>query len=225
MKRVKKSIIIGFMSMCFLFQSGRAQAIPIPTIGAELGGIIAQLTQYINELKKVKDQIMEGVNQAKSIGSKLSLDALKSVLKGQAQSALNGAIAAVEVSQDFKNIGFSEETLKDPEKISSTFSDIQKGLHEGDYDIDNLKKCWAARDSMLKQVTKLNLANSFSMQSYVSSGDGMKDAQDANSDSDDQMQMIQGQTAAMQAMYKQMSSTTVMNAGGLANEVLSKMCD
>ena len=55
MTYLKKSMILGFVAVSFLFRAGTAQAIPIPTIGAELATQIDQLTKHIDELKKVNE--------------------------------------------------------------------------------------------------------------------------------------------------------------------------
>ena len=182
------------------------------------------MKQVIDRVKEMKAQLEQYINQAKSIGSKLSLDALKGVLQGQLQSALNG-LASVSVSQGMKNAGLTEDTLKDPEKTATKIQEINEGQKGSEYDMDKVQKCWEARDSMLQQMTTLNIANSFAAQMGIAEGEGMKKVQEANADSDDLMQINQGRTAALQEMYKQMSTTTQMNASKLAREALSKMCD
>lgn len=112
----KKTAIFGLIAVSFLFRSETAGAIPIPTIGGELATQIDQLTKHIDELKKVKDQITNGIEQAKSMGDKLSMDALKSFASGQLKSALSGGIKAVEIPQEMSAAGFSDEVMKDPEK-------------------------------------------------------------------------------------------------------------
>ena len=95
----KKTAIFGLVAVSF-FLRNEAQAIPIPTIGAELATQIDQLTKHIDELKKVKDQITNGIEQAKAMGDKLSMDALKNFASGQLKSALGGGMKGMDVPQE-----------------------------------------------------------------------------------------------------------------------------
>lgn len=226
MTYLKKSMILGFVAVSFLFRAGTAQAIPIPTIGAELATQIDQLTKHIDELKKVKDQITNGIEQAKAMGDKLSMEALKNFAMGQAKSALSGAMKGIEMPQEMKKAGFSEEVMKDPEKITNVIERLQKaGREEGNFDAEKRTVCFEARASMKKELTMSNLANSFSLQQSLASGEDMKKAQEASSSSDDQMQLIGANTATLKVMYQQAASATAMAAVDLANASLDSMCN
>ena len=210
-----------------LFRVGAAQAIPVPTIGAELATQIDQLTKHIDELKKVKDQINNGIEQAKAMGDKMSMDALKNFAKEKANGAMNSAMQSVKVPKAMKEIGLSEDSMKDPEKVADAVKNLKSASNTGNYekDMEVRKKCWEARDNMRKELSMNNLANSFSLQQKLSSGEEMKNAQSATNASDDQMQLIGANTATLKLMYQQESASTMMAAGNLANEALDAMCE
>lgn len=227
MTYLKKSAIFGLVAVSFLFRTGTAQAIPIPTIGAEIATQIDQLTKHIDELKKVKDQIMNGIEQAKAMGDKLSMDALKQFAMGQAKSVLSGGIKGLELPQEMTKAGFSEDVMKDPERITDVLEKLQtsgKGSG-GSYDMDARKVCWEAKKSMAKELSMSSLANSFALQQNLSSGEDMKKAQEASSASDDQMQLLGANTATLKVMYQQAASSAVMAASSLANSSLDAMCN
>ncbi|MGN1079247.1 MAG: hypothetical protein ACI4TE_03645 [Alphaproteobacteria bacterium] len=213
----KKTAIFGLIAVSFLFRSETAHAIPIPTIGGELATQIDQLTKHIDELKKVKDQITNGIEQAKSMGDKLSMDALKSFASGQAKSALSGGIKAVEIPKEMSAAGFSEEVMKDPEKVMNALEKV-KGT-------EAKEACWAAQESMKKKLSMSGLANSFALQQSLASGEDMKKAQEASSASDDQMQLIGANTATLKVMYQQAASAAMMQANSLASSTIAGMCN
>lgn len=222
MTYLKKSRIFGLIALSFLFRTGTAQAIPVPTIGSELAVQIDQLTKHIDELKKVKDQISNGVDQAKAMGDKMSMDALKGFAEGQV-SALGGAMKSVAIPQEMEKAGFTEDVMKDPQKISSVVNGMKNS--KGEYNMDKRKACWEAKESMTKELTMSNLANSFALQQNIASGEDMKNAQEAMGASDDQMQLIGANTAALRMMYQQVASTTAMAASDLAKNSLEAMCN
>ena len=224
MTYLKKSAIFGLVAFSFFFRAGTVHAIPIPTIGAELATQIDQLTKHIDELKKVKDQITNGIEQAKSMGDKLSMDALKNFAKNQAKSALSGAMTGVKIPQEMSNIGFTEDVMKDPEQISQKLDGLHKNSGK-DFKQEDFLKCQTARASMTRELSMKNLANSFALQQNLASGEDMKKAQEASSASDDQMQLIGANTATLKVMYQQLASTTAMTAGSMASSALDKMCD
>ena len=223
MTYLKKSAIFGLVAVSFLFRTGTAQAIPIPTIGAELATQIDQLTKHIDELKKVKDQITNGIEQAKAMGDKLSMDALKSFAMGQAQSVLSGGMVGVEVPKEMNQIGLTAEKMKDPSQITDVFKNL-KSKAKGGFDPDAAQACSAARSKMMEEVSMKNLANSFALQQNLASGEDMKEAQDASSASDDQMQLLGANTATLKVLYKQAASSTAMAANEAAVAALNGMC-
>ncbi|MBR1944977.1 MAG: hypothetical protein IJ846_01610 [Alphaproteobacteria bacterium] len=227
MTYLKKSAIFGLVAVSFLFRTGTVQAIPIPTIGAELATQIDQLTKHIDELKKVKDQIMNGIEQAKAMGDKLSMDALKAFATGQAKAALSGGIKALDIPQEMTKAGFSEDVMKDPEKITDVIGKLKKSgtAEDGKFDIDARKVCWEAKESMSKELAKSSLANSFALQQNLADGEDMKKAQEASSASDDQMQQLGALVATMKVQYQQAASSAVMSAMSLANSSLESMCN
>ena len=99
------------------------------------------------------------------------------------------------------------------------------GGNGGEFDIEKRKACWEAKESMMKELTMSNLANSFALQQNIASGEDMKKAQEAVGASDDQMQLIGANTATLKLMYQQESASTMMAAGNLANEALDAMCE
>ncbi|MBQ8346201.1 MAG: hypothetical protein IJY17_01230 [Alphaproteobacteria bacterium] len=216
----KKTAIFGLIAVSFLFRSETADAIPIPTIGGELATQIDQLTKHIDELKKVKDQITNGIEQAKSMGDKLSMDALKSFASGQAKSALSGGIKAVEIPQEMSAAGFSDEVMKDPEKVMNTLEQVKDKVG-----IEARQACWDARESMKKKLSMSGLANSFALQQSLASGEDMKKAQEASSASDDQMQLLGANTATLKVLYQQAASSVMMQANSLASSTIASMCD
>ncbi len=222
-----KTAIFGLIAISFLFRCETARAIPIPTIGAELATQIDQLTKHIDELKKVKDQITNGIEQAKSMGDKLSMDALKSFASGQLKSALSGAMKGLSVPQEMSKAGFSEDVMKDPEKVTDTLEKLkEKGKSEdGGFDMDQRKICWEARDKMAKELVTSGLANSFALQQSLASGEDMQKAQEASSASDDQMQLLGANTATLKVLYQQAASAVAMEANRLASSAISSMCD
>ena len=224
MKYLKKSGMFGLIAISFLFRTGTAQAIPVPTIGSELAVQIDQLTKHIDELKKVKDQISNGVEQAKAMGDKMSMDALKNFAKDQA-SALGGSMKSIEIPQAMQKAGFSEEVMKDPKKVADAINGLKDKGNGGEFDIEKRKACWEAKESMMKELTMSNLANSFALQQNIASGEDMKKAQEAVGASDDQMQLIGANTAALKMMYQQVASSTAMAAGDLAKNSLEAMCN
>jgi len=226
MTRLKKSAMIGLVMMIsFLFRAGTAQAqIPVPTIGAELATQISQLTEYIEELKKVKGQIEENIKQAKAFGDSLSLDGIKGLIQQQAMSALNGKLATVRIPQAFQDMGFSEDTLKDPSKITENLDRIQEELH-GKFDQEKLDKCQKARKSMYAETTKVSLANSLAVQNMIASGEGIQDIADANSDVSDVMQALGAQSAALAQTYQRVSSSALMQATSTVNGAIEHLCD
>ena len=224
MTYLKKSGMFCLIAFSFLFRTGTAQAIPIPTIGAELATQIDQLTKHIDELKKVKDQITNGIEQAKAMGDKLSMDALKDFAKGQLKSALSGAMKNIQIPQEMSKAGFSEDVMKDPEKVTDTVANL-KNQDDGKFDMEKRKVCLDAKESMQKELMMSNLANSFALQQNIASGEEMQKAQEATGASDDQMQLIGANTAALKVMYQQASSSTAMAASNLAKESLDGMCD
>ena len=222
----KKTAIFGLVAVSFLFRSETADAIPIPTIGGELATQIDQLTKHIDELKKVKDQITNGIEQAKSMGDKLSMDALKSFASGQVKSALSGGVKAVEIPQEMEKAGFSEDIMKDPEKITEALEKVKKmGRSEGGTDSAQRDICWKAQESMKKELSMSGLANSFALQQILASGEDMKKAQEASSASDDQMQLLGANTATLKVLYQQAASATLMEANNLARSAIDTMCD
>ncbi len=226
MTSLKKSAIFGLMAVSFLFRCETAQAIPIPTIGGELATQIDQLTKHIEELKEVKDQITNGIEQAKSMGDKLSMDALKNFATSQAKSVLSGGMKAMNVPEEMTKAGFSEEVMKDPEKLVDTLEKVKDmGIEEGNMDMEMRKVCWDARESMSKELSLSGLANSFALQQNLASGEDMKKAQDATSASDDQMQLLGANTATLKVLYQQAVSSTVMQANALATNAIASMCD
>ena len=225
MTYLKKSGLFGLIAISFLFRAGTAEAIPVPTIGAELATQIDQLTKHIDELKKVKDQISNGVDQAKAMGDKMSMDALKSFAKEQGNAALNSAMKGVKIPQEMSKAGLSEDVMKDPEKISNVVDNLKKSGKEGEFDMEKRRVCWEARESMKKELTMSNLSNSFALQQKLASGEDMKNAQSAVGASDDQMQLIGANTATLKIMYQQEASSTMMAASDLARESLDSMCD
>ncbi len=221
----KKTAIFGLVAVSFFFRN-EAQAIPIPTIGAELATQIDQLTKHIDELKKVKDQITNGIEQAKAMGDKLSMDALKNFASGQLKSALSGGMKAMEVPQEMSKAGFSEDVMKDPEKVTDAIEKAKEmGRSEGEVDMDQRNVCWEARDSMKKELAMSGLANSFALQQNLASGEDMKKAQEASSASDDQMQLIGANTATLKVMYQQLAASTLMEANSVASSAIDTMCD
>lgn len=221
MTRLKKSAILSLIMFGFLFRCNEARAIPIPTIGAELATQIDQLTKHIDELKKVKDQITNGIEQAKAMGDKLSMDALKNFASGQLKSALSGSMKAIEIPQEMSAAGLSEDVMKDPEKVTAALEKVRDNAET----MDERRVCWDARDSMNKELTLASLANSFALQQNLASGEDMKKAQEATSASDDQMQLLGSNTATLKVMYQQVASSTMMEANSLASTVISSMCD
>lgn len=223
MTYLKKSAVFGLMAVSFLFRTGTAQAIPIPTIGAELATQIDQLTKHIDELKKVKDQITNGIEQAKAMGDKLSMDALKNFAKGQAQSILSGGMSGIKVPREMSAIGLSEEKMKDPSKIADTLQNMRERA-KGGYNEQQAEACGIARSRMMEEVSMKNLANSFALQQNLASGEDMKKAQEASSASDDQMQLLGANTATLKVLYQQAASSTAMAAGEAAMSALNDMC-
>lgn len=218
----KKTAIFGLIAVSFLFRCETARAIPVPTIGGELATQIDQLTKHIDELKKVKDQITNGIEQAKSMGDKLSMDALKNFAAKQGKTALSGGVTAAEVPAEMEKVGFSEEVMKDPEKIAET---LEKVKNENKGDQEQRQACWAARESMRKELSMSGLANSFALQQNLSGGEDMQKAQEATSASDDQMQLIGANTATLKVIYQQTASATLMEANSLASSLIDSMCD
>jgi len=225
MTYLKKSGVFGLMAISFLFCTRAAQAIPVPTIGAELAVQIDQLTKHIDELKKVKDQISNGVEQAKAMGDKMSMDALKNFAKGQAEQKLSGAMQSVKIPQEMSKAGLTEEVMKDPSKTSDVVEKLKKSGKTGEYDVDKRRICWDARESMKKELAMLNLTNSFALQQNIASGEQMKKAQEAVGSSDDQMQLIGANTAVLRMIYQLVASSTAMKANDVASSALETMCD
>ncbi len=225
MTYLKKSGIFGLVAAFFLFRTGAVQAIPVPTIGAELAVQIDQLTKHIDELKKVKDQISNGIEQSKAMGDKMSMDALKNFAKEQGDAALSSAMKTVEIPKEMSKAGFSEDVMKDPKQISNAVENLKKSGKEGEFDLEKRRVCWEAKESMMKELTMNNLANSFALQQKLASGEDMKNAQSAAGASDDQMQLIGANTATLKIMYQQEASSTMMAAGDLAKEAVGSMCD
>lgn len=225
MTYLKKSGIFGLMAVSFLFCAGKAQAIPVPTIGAELAVQIDQLTKHIDELKKVKDQISNGVEQAKAMGDKMSMDALKNFAKGQADQALSGTMKSIEIPQEMSKAGLTENVMKEPSKVADTIDKLRKSGKTGEYDVNKRKVCWDARESMRKELTMSSLANSFALQQNIASGEQMKKAQEAVGASDDQMQLIGANTAVLRMIYQVVASSTAMKANDAAVSALGSMCD
>ncbi|MBR4126739.1 MAG: hypothetical protein IKR09_04095 [Alphaproteobacteria bacterium] len=225
MTYLKKSGMFGLMAISFLFCARAAQAIPVPTIGAELAVQVDQLTKHIDELKKVKDQISNGVEQAKAMGDKMSMDALKNFAKGQAQQTLSGAMKSVDIPQEMSRAGLTEEVMKDPSKTSDVVEKLKKSGKTGEYDVDKRRVCWDARESMKKELAMLNLTNSFALQQNIASGEQMKKAQEAVGSSDDQMQLIGANTAVLRMIYQLVASSTAMKANDVASSALESMCD
>lgn len=222
MTYIKKSMVLGLMAVSFLFRPETAKAIPIPTIGAELATQIDQLTKHIDELKKVKDQITNGIEQAKSMGDKLSMDALKNFVKGQATAFLSGGMSGLKLPKGMSDAGFSEEKLKEPENITNVIDSLQQ--QAGEFDQEKYLKCHRASTEMIKDLSMKNLASSLSLQQNLASGEDMKKAQEASSASDDQMQLIGANTATLKVMYQQLASSTSIVAGETAKTALSQMC-
>ena len=187
---------------------------------------IDQLTKHIQELKEVKDQITNGIEQAKAMGDKLSMDALKNFAASQAKNVLSGGMKAMDIPEEMTKAGFSEEVMKDPEKLVSTLEKVKKmGIEEGEMDMEKRKVCWDARESMSKELSLSGLANSFALQENLASGEDMKKAQEASSASDDQMQLLGANTATLKVLYQQAVSSTVMQANALASNAVASMCD
>ena len=225
MTYLKKSGMFGLMAISFLFCARTAQAIPVPTIGAELAVQIDQLKKHIDELKKVKDQISNGVEQAKAMGDKMSMDALKNFAKGQAEQKLSGAMQSVKIPQEMSKAGLTEEVMKDPSKASDVVEKLKKSGKTGEYDVDKRRICWDARESMKKELAMLNLTNSLALQQNIASGEQMKKAQEAVGSSDDQMQLIGANTAVLRMIYQLVASSTAMKANDAAAGALGSMCD
>ena len=225
MTYLKKSGVFGLMAISFLFCARTAQAVPVPTIGAELAVQNDQLTKHIDELKKVKDQISNGVEQAKAMGDKMSMDALKNFAKGQAEQKLGGAMKSVELPKEMSRAGLTEEVMKDPSKASDVVEKLKKSGKTGEYDVDKRRICWDARESMKKELAMLNLTNSFALQQNIASGEQMKKAQEAVGSSDDQMQLIGANTAVLRMIYQLVASSTAMKANDVASSALETMCD
>lgn len=225
MTYLKKTAFLGLLAVSFLFRTGTAQAIPIPTIGGELATQIDQLTKHIDELKKVKDQITNGIDQAKAMGDKLSMEALKNFAKSQAKSALSGGIAGLKVPQEMTQAGFTDQVAEDPEKITDWIAKMKTEGKEGGYDFDKRQLCLKARDKMAEELATAGLANSLALQNNLASGEDMKKAQEATGASDDQMQLIGANSATLKVMYQQAASSTVMEANRLASASIATMCN
>lgn len=225
MTNSKKSALLGLMAVSFILRCETARAIPIPTIGAELGNIVDELKNHVEELKKTADQIKNGVDQAKAMGDMASMDGLKSFAKQQAQ-AFGESVKSVKATAEMERAGLNEKTLEDPEKLSQKLEEVANvGRENGQIDMSKRSICWNARTSMAKQVTLNGMTNSFSLQQNLAAGTDMKQAQDATSASDDQMQLMGANTATLKLMYKQAASATALEANRLSSLMIPNMCN
>ena len=211
----KKTALLGLMAVSFFFRCETARAIPIPTIGAELGNIVDELKNHVEELKKTADQIKNGIDQAKAMGDMASMDGLKGFAKQQAQ-ALGDSIKSVKATPEMTKAGLDEKTMEDV---------AQLGRGDGQIDMSKRSICWNARASMAKQVTLNGMTNSFSLQQSLAAGTDMKRAQDVTSASDDQMQLMGANTATLKLMYQQSAAATALEANRLSSLTIPNMCN
>ncbi len=225
MTNSKKTALLGLMAVSFFLRCETARAIPIPTIGAELGNIVDELKNHVEELKKTADQIKNGIDQAKAMGDMASMDGLKNFAKQQAQ-ALGDSIKSVKATPEMTKAGLDEKTMEDPSKLSQKLEDVAKlGQEDGKIDMSKRSICWNARASMAKQVTLNGMTNSFSLQHSLAAGTDMKRAQDVTSASDDQMQLMGANTATLKLMYQQSAAATALEANRLSSLTIPNMCN
>ena len=225
MTYLKNAAMMGLIAFSFVFRTGAAYAVPIPTVGAELAVQIDQLTKHIDELKKIRNQISNGVEQSKAMGDTRSMRALKNFsnfLKEKALSdtPLSGGLKSIEITPAMSLLGFTKDVIKDPKKIVSLIERLQKKNAK-----DEVRKvCKKAQDSMAEQLSVLNLANSFALQQSLASGEEMKKAQEAAAAADDQMQLIGANTATLRVLYQQSITSMAMTANNMALTYLDSLC-
>lgn len=224
MKHLKKTTLFSLVAVSFILRTTVVHAIPIPSLApAELASQIDQLGKHIQELNNIKNQITNGIDQAKAMGDKLSMDALKQFASGKLNSALSGGLGALSIPKEMEKAGFTEDVSKDPEKIKG-WLDGMKGKDGTAMTEEQYGSCAAARASMSEELALSGLANSLSLQQNLASGEDMKSAQEASGASDDQMQLIGANSATLKVMYQQAAASTVIEANRLAASAISEMC-
>lgn len=219
MKRLSKSIAAVAVSV--LMSAELAHAIPVPTIGSELGTQMQQLQQYLKSIKDLKAQIENGVQQAKSMGDNLSMDGLKNVGKGLKATG----VSAMKIHASVKKIGFSEDTLQDPEKNRDVIEKWHEKSISGNFSQQERNNCLTARRRMTEELSTAGLSNSLAAQQKLVSGESMKNAQQAVNSVNDQMQLLGGNTAMLKLMYAQMTTTTALDANRMASTAVAGLCD
>ena len=120
--------------------------------------------------------------------------------------------------------GFSSSVMKDPEKILKVIEKYQNLKGTEKEAVEQRKICTKAKESMIKNLTKNNLANSFALQQSLASGEDMKKAQEAAAAADDQMQLIGANTATLRVIYLQSVTSMAMSANSIAMTYLNTMC-
>lgn len=225
MKQLRKSAFLGLMAASVIFHAGSALAIPIPTIGAELPNQIAMLQKHLEELKKFKDQITNGIDQAKSMGDKMSMDALKGQLTSMAKDGGVNKILGdgLKVPDSMKKTGYSEDVAKDPDKTKGWVENNMK-QEEGSYDPEKQVECQTMKNELQDEINTSTLARSLALQNNLAGGQDFADAQQAASGATDQMQQIGANTAVLLKMYQVKATDTSLMANESARTSLSGMC-
>ncbi|MBO4520019.1 MAG: hypothetical protein J5787_02315 [Alphaproteobacteria bacterium] len=226
MRYLKKSAALCLMTISFFFCAGKAQAqIPVPTIGAELTTQMGQLMEHIEELKNMIAQIKGGADQLKSMGDKLSVEGILGMVTGQLGGS-NGKEKLVGLTREFEDIGFSEETMKEPDKIAQTMDNVKSGLNQGgEYNEEKHEKCFKARKSMAADLAKKKTALSLNMQNKIATGSEMKESREATTSAGDQMSMLAALAKTTIATGEQMSDTSFLDAMDRSSSAIQTLCD
>lgn len=219
MKHLKKIVGIAFLVSIF-FRVEPANAIPVPTLGAELPNQINMLMKRLEELKNVTDQIKNGIEQAKSMGDKFSLDALK----GAIGKTMKVAAAGLKISNEMKRSGYSEETAKDPEKTREW---VEKNM-SGSSSLktkEGRDNCLAMKAKLGGDLSATSLANGLAIQAEAASGAAIERAQEAVKNSSDQMQLIAGNTAAQMESISLQSKSMYVVSSSVASQSIDNLCN
>lgn len=220
MKHLKKIVGIVFLVSVF-FKTQPANAIPVPTLGAEIPNQISMLMKHVDELMKVKDQITNGINQAKSMGDKLSLDALKG-LAGTGGVAKGSAID-VKIPSEMSKTGYSEDVAKDPEKTRA-WVEKMGGSSGKKMTKEEKSACLDMKSALAEELTTANMAAGLSMQSRIASGKDIEDTQEIVKNASDQMQLIGANTAVHMKGLEMKAFTLAMQANTTANQSVDNLC-
>ena len=213
-KKSLKLFVAGGILGCL---STPAHAIPIPAIDiGNLPTLTTQIVQYLKEQAQTQLQNKIGKMQQNAMGDASSMGALK----GASKKAEETPVQNIDVPNEAKEIGLTEDVLKDAEKTKQKIDEISKKK----MDTDEKKQCQAARDQLQKELAQQGLANALAVQKASADGEAMANAKDAVNSSQDQMQLIGANTLVHKYIFTQISTLTALQANALAQDVIRALC-